>query len=215
MPLRRKFDQHDSTLNQIDERDFVIRCSIKIGHTFMCIYIYIYMQTCVSEAVRRRVMGRRPHNRHEFANHFLAGDTALLRGSPIRRPDGISEPFLRTSSAYIQTRILHTMTFAPPRRAASISYRENDGDATTETIAWLIKGMEILHNVQKNEKRLPWTCRPIRHGQDFFHETWLARIVLSLIYSISEANFYCSVDFYRFYCLINSIIRYQLKVIII
>lgn len=35
----------------------------------------------------------------EFANHFLARDATLLRSSPIRRPDGNPEPFLRASVA--------------------------------------------------------------------------------------------------------------------
>lgn len=36
-----------------------------------------------------------------FAKHFLGVHAALLRGSPIRRPDGILEPFLRTPFAHV------------------------------------------------------------------------------------------------------------------
>lgn len=83
------------------------------------------IRACVNERrADRRVRGKTTRTAHrEIANHFLAGDAALLRGSPIRRPDGISKPFLRTSSTYI-----HANVTDAPRRAALISYREDDYD---------------------------------------------------------------------------------------
>lgn len=74
---------------RFDAHSDIVMCAT---HMYVCSCANTQKESVVGWRVRQHIYAYTVR----FANHFLAVHAALLRGSPIRRPDGIPEPFLRT-----------------------------------------------------------------------------------------------------------------------